>query len=366
MKLTFPHMGDFWVVLRAVIDELGIDCVVPPPSSAKTISLGTRWAPETACYPLKLCLGNMLEAIELGADAVLMAGGSGPCRFGYYAQVENQILSDLNKRVRFCLLEPPQTHPRELASSVAALLGRRVARIPRALRIGWEKALACDDILAKSHLLRPREDRPGATTRLYSRAIHAIDEAGSVQAVRRAVDVFTEDARAHTLPESGLREVHTGIVGEIFMIMDHFANLGIDEKLGRLGAVVHRKITITDWIRTHLFPWPWKRSSGDDPRDAASPYLNHFVGGDGIESVGYTVLGAREKLDGMIHLLPFTCMPEVVAKSVLPQVTEDLGIPVLSLSLDEHTGEAGLVTRLEAFVDLLRARKSARREVACR
>lgn len=355
-------MGDFWVVLRAVIDELGMDCVVPPPSSAKTVSLGTRWAPETACYPLKLCLGNMLEAIDKGADAVLMAGGSGPCRFGYYAQVERQILSDLNKHVHFHVLEPPQTHPRELASSLVALLGRRMARIPRALTVGWEKALACDDVLAKSHLLRPREDRPGATTRLHTSAIRAIDEASTVREVRRAVKAFTEDACVHTRPQGGPREVHIGIVGEIFMIMDQFANLGIEEKLGRLGAVVHRKITITDWIRTHLFPWPWKHTGSDDPRASARPYLNHFVGGDGIESVGYTVLGAREKLDGMVHLLPFTCMPEIVAKSVLPQVTEDMGIPVLSLSLDEHTGEAGLVTRLEAFVDLLRAR----REVACR
>ena len=359
MRLTFPHMGDFWVVLRAVIAELGIDCVVPPPSSARTVTLGTRWAPETACFPLKLCLGNMLEAIEMGADAVLMAGGSGPCRFGYYAQVEKQALLDLDKHVDFYLLEPPQTHPRELLGSLAILLGRRMARIPRALKIGWEKALACDDMLERSHMLRACEKWPGATSQLYSKAIRAIDEAGSVSAVHDAVSGFSAEALAHAGPRDIRREVHIGVVGEIFMITDPFANLRIEEKLGRLGVVVHRKITITDWIRTHMFPWPWKRSGGADPRASARPYLNHFVGGDGIESVGYTVLGAREKLDGMVHLLPFTCMPEIVARSVLPQVTQDLGIPVLSLSLDEHTGEAGLITRLEAFVDLLRARREA-------
>lgn len=359
MKLTFPHMGDFWVVLRAVLDELGLDTVVPPPSSKRTVTLGTRYAPETACFPLKLCLGNMLEAIDMGADAVLMAGGSGPCRFGYYAQVEKQVLWDLGKRVDFHLLEPPQTHPGELLASLRALLGRRYSRVPRALRIGWEKALACDEVLRQSLPLRAHEDLPGVTSHLYSKAIRAVDEASSTGSIRRAVDAFAEEAAAHARPQAGGRALRIGLIGEIFMIMDRFASAGIEEKLGRLGAIVDRKMTITGWVRTHLFPWPWKRVPVPDPVKSARPYLNHFVGGDGVESVGHTVLGAKERLDGMVHLLPFTCMPEIVAKSILPQVTQDLGIPVLSLSLDEHTGEAGLMTRLEAFVDLLRARKEA-------
>ena len=37
-------------------------------------------------------------------------------------------------------------------------------------------------------------------------------------------------------------------------------------------------------------------------------------------------------------------------------------IPILSLVLDEHTGEAGLQTRLEAFVDLLDQKRKANGE----
>lgn len=47
------------------------------------------------------------------------------------------------------------------------------------------------------------------------------------------------------------------------------------------------------------------------------------------------------------------CMPEIISRSILPQVSRDHDMPVLSLVLDEHTGEAGIQTRLEAFVDLL-------------
>ncbi len=65
----------------------------------------------------------------------------------------------------------------------------------------------------------------------------------------------------------------------------------------------------------------------------------------------------RAGYDGMIHIFPFTCMPEVIAKNILPQVSRDAGIPVLSMAFDEQTGVAGVVTRLEAFTDLLHYRR---------
>ena len=36
---------------------------------------------------------------------------------------------------------------------------------------------------------------------------------------------------------------------------------------------------------------------------------------------------------------------------------EDVNLPILSLIMDEQTGKAGYITRLEAFVDLMRRKK---------
>jgi predicted nucleotide-binding protein (sugar kinase/HSP70/actin superfamily) len=54
-------------------------------------------------------------------------------------------------------------------------------------------------------------------------------------------------------------------------------------------------------------------------------------------------------------------MPEIVAESLLPSVENELGIPVLSLIIDEMTGEAGYMTRVEAFVDMLEQRRERER-----
>jgi predicted nucleotide-binding protein (sugar kinase/HSP70/actin superfamily) len=50
-------------------------------------------------------------------------------------------------------------------------------------------------------------------------------------------------------------------------------------------------------------------------------------------------------------------MPEIVSKSILPTISKDKNFPILTLIVDEMTGEAGYITRLEAFLDLLERRK---------
>ena len=63
-------------------------------------------------------------------------------------------------------------------------------------------------------------------------------------------------------------------------------------------------------------------------------------------------------MDGAIQIFPMGCMPEIVAKSILPTVSREKNLPVLTLVVDEMTGEAGYMTRIEAFTDLLERRRS--------
>lgn len=73
MRVTFPHMGNVYISLKAMLHHLGVEFVVPPPSSKRTMTLGVKYSPEFACLPLKINLGNYIEAYELGADTILMA-----------------------------------------------------------------------------------------------------------------------------------------------------------------------------------------------------------------------------------------------------------------------------------------------------
>ncbi|HEX3032591.1 MAG TPA: hypothetical protein VHS59_10175 [Bacillota bacterium] len=90
----------------------------------------------------------------------------------------------------------------------------------------------------------------------------------------------------------------------------------------------------------------------------AKPYINHFLGGHGQDTVGNAIKFQEQGKDGIIQIAPLTCMPEIVAQSVFDKVREERQLPTMSLIIDEHAGEAGLLTRLEAFVDLLARRKA--------
>ncbi len=69
-------------------------------------------------------------------------------------------------------------------------------------------------------------------------------------------------------------------------------------------------------------------------------------------------LPPADGFDGVIHAYPLTCMPENICRTVLPHISSRNGIPMLNLCFDEHTSTVGTVTRLEAFMDMLRQARS--------
>ena len=147
MRITFPHMVNSDRAISSHLRGMGLDVVVPPPCTRKTLELGARYSPEFVCLPLKLNLGNMLEALERGADTVLMAGGWGPCRFGYYAQVERDILEDLGHSFQMVIIEAPDSNTFQLIKQVRSL-GIKVSwkQLYSAIRIAWTKLKAIDDL----------------------------------------------------------------------------------------------------------------------------------------------------------------------------------------------------------------------------
>jgi predicted nucleotide-binding protein (sugar kinase/HSP70/actin superfamily) len=78
MKITFPHMGNTYITAKAMLDDLGMDYVIPPANNKKALEIGTKYAPELACLPLKINIGNFIQAYEQGADSILITGGVGP------------------------------------------------------------------------------------------------------------------------------------------------------------------------------------------------------------------------------------------------------------------------------------------------
>lgn len=360
MRLTFPHMGFLSIPIQSLLEGLGHQVIVPPAINQRTFELGVKNSPEFACLPFKINMGNFIEALEEGAEAILMAGGVGPCRFGYFAQVQKEILSDLGYSFRLLLLDPPGVGIKPLYQAIRDLTkNSSLANTVFHLRLAWAKT---DRLEQANKLLRyylPRVEEPKKLLRMYEDLVATIQQKRSF---RDLDEVFASYSQALiTLPWKRLQVIRVKIIGEIYMVLETRANFHLERLLGEMGVETQRTISLSHWVEEHLlgafFPGYKRRTI-----HLAKPYLSSFVGGHGRETIAETVDAGVNRLDGVIQVLPFTCMPEIVAKSLLPDLSRRYDLPILSLVLDEHSAEAGLLTRLEAFVDLLYRKKSSKTE----
>lgn len=362
MKVTFPHMGNTYIAVKALFDDLGVETVLPPPNSKRTLELGTKYSPELICLPLKINLGNYLESIEKGADTIVVTGSSGPCRYGYYAEVNKEILKDLGKSVEFISLEAPEGDIREFYRRVSkAAQTKNIFKIGKALKRAIDVLQKLNEIEEMLLRLRPYEKNDGIMDQIFNSMIYKLESSqGSFEMIKHLKNAL-EDMKAVTLePKEDILKV--GIVGEIYTIIEDFTNLDIGKKLNDMGVEVHKSHTAGGWILEHLLYRSRGRTREKDIRQAASPYMNTAIGGHAQETIGYTILYQERGYDGVIQIQPFGCMPEIVAMSVLPTIQEEKNLPILTLIIDEMTGEAGYLTRLEAYVDLLRNRKELKKD----
>lgn len=355
MKVTFPHMGNIYIPLKSFFETLDIDVVVPPPCTNKTLELGVQYSPEFACLPLKLNIGNFIEALEKGADTIVMAGGVGPCRFGLYCEVQEVILKNLGYKFQMVVLEPPVSGLIDIIKKLKVITNRKensLGKILYSTKIAWKKALLLDKLDRIANKLRAHERVKNETNKAYSKVISILEQEHDEHQLeileKNMLDMFSK-----IRVDKNRTPAKIAIVGEIYTVLEPFVNLEIEKQLGELGAEVSRSIYITDWIKVNLYPSFLKPKEHNKILEMSKPYINCFVGGHGQETVAQVVRYSKEGFDGVIQLLPFTCMPEIVAKSVLQTVSQDKSIPVMTLVLDEHSAEAGIRTRLEAFVDMI-------------
>jgi predicted nucleotide-binding protein (sugar kinase/HSP70/actin superfamily) len=362
MKVTFPHLGYAYVAIEALLEGLGHEPVTPPLGTKSTLECGIRHSPEEACLPFKTILGNMLEGIECGADSVFMIGGWGPCRLGYYGEIQRIILLDAGKEVEFVTLEVPEGSLSRRFVLARKILGPTCAtQFVRGCRLSWAKMKVIDELENLSLRVRPLEKRHGATSRLLAQQVQRLREAQSMRNIRTIQEQASQGLRdlAGSGPGTGRpgsEPLRIGIVGEIYTVVEPSVNLRLEERLGYLGVEVVRTISLPRWIEDHIFKNALGLYTRRTLKRSAAGYLSGFIGGHGLESIARSVDLATGDVDGIIHIFPLSCMPEVIAQGILPQISQDKKVPIMSLVVDEHTGETGFQTRLEAFVDLLQRR----------
>lgn len=358
MRITFPHMGNIHIAARTLLEGLGVDYIVPPFNSKKALEIGSLYSPEEICLPFKITLGNYIQSIEKGADTILITGSCGPCRFGEYCEMHMNILKDMGYDVDFIVLDvPTDIGMDELLNRFGKISsGSNKSRLEKmkAVKNSLIVMKLIDEIEAMAHEINGYELQSGLCIELLRECRRRVISCKSPEEIINCLLYFKKMFKKIER-DKNKNPIKVALIGEIYTIIEPFSNLYIEDKLMEYGVSSKRRLTPSWWIKNILIS-PTKLNSIDIKR-AARPYLDLGIGGHARECVGEAVLAKRDGFDGAIQILPMGCMPEIVAKSVLPSISKEENFPIMTLVVDEMTGEAGYVTRIEAFLDLLERRK---------
>ena len=366
IKVAFPHMGTISIAWASALRKIGVEPLVPPYTSKRTLSLGTKHSPEAICLPYKLILGNFIEAIEGGADYVAMITAPGCCRLGEYGKCIENALHDLGYDAKYLEMQLYDGLGGIYNFLKTASGKNNPLLFVRAILIAILKVFELDRLETLHSYYRAREVKQGDAEKHYNKALKIIDSYDTVLGLRKARKLVTEEMKKVDINPK--REVlHVDITGEIYVVNDEFSNQSIEKELGRMGVEVRRSLTITSFLKDAVIPKIFRKGETHLQRAdrLAKPYLMRDIGGDALECVSDVAYADQRGIDGIIHLSPFTCMPEIMSQNIFPAMRENCEIPILPLILDEQTGRAGYITRIEAFVDLMRRRKRKQKMAAC-
>ena len=352
--VSFPHIGNYYIpiynLFNNIFDSETTDILIPKKNSSQSLEIGSINSPDFVCTPFKYNMGNYIESLEQGANVLIQIGGG--CRYGYYSEVQEQILKDMGYKFDYITLSDanginiPKIYKKLKKLNPKITFGKFVSRF--LLTINMINYLDQIEKYIRENIIY--EVSSGELKKIHKSFLNDMKNIKNRSDFKRFKKVY--DNKIYTVKLDKNKEVlKIGIVGELYSLMEPFASFFIEEKLTKLNATLRRYTTVTYL----LFE---KEKYENKILDITHDYLDYTIGADGAESVAHTIELARDGYDGIIHLKPFGCTPEINAMPILQKVSRDYDIPIMYLTFDSQTSGEGIITRLEAFCDMLEMKKN--------
>lgn len=349
--ITFPHMGNYYIPISYFIEKItNCKVLIPPAITKKTLDIGSANSPDYVCVPFKYNLGNYIEALESGANILLQAGGG--CRYGYYAELQEQILKDLNYNFEFInFIEENHVSIKKIYQ-FAKSMNPKLNIIKYAYYgINTILMIITMDKLGKY----PRENLgfeiiKGSFLNKEKEFLETIKNKKQ-NPFKIIKNYFKYKKQFKKIPtKKPYNNIKIAIVGELYSIMEPFCNNNIEQKLASYGIEVHRFTTLTYL----LFQ---KKRNIKKLLKKGKKYIKYHLGADATESVVLSKELAEKKYNGIIHLKSFGCTPEINAMTILEKISLEYEIPIIYFSFDSGRSEVSIETRIEAFYDMIFQKK---------
>jgi predicted CoA-substrate-specific enzyme activase len=357
VKVLIPSMGGN--ASRAVVAGLrysGINAEAADEPGEEELKRGRANSSSKECLPLQLTLGTLLNYLEKRENdeevlAYFMPEASGPCRFGQYNVLLNNLIEDK---------ELDNTAVLTLTSDNGyAGLGKKFTM--RA----WQAVITADvldDI--ESVILALAEDKEMAISQFRESVdlIFNAFESHKWSDVKYILKNEAEQLSNIELKEPYENAKKAALTGEIYVRSDKFSRRFLVEKLAKKGIVTkvapnnewlyyvdylienginknkpgffdslklkaknlfqrHVEKTIKD-IFSETGLYEYKLTDVNKVIESAENAVSKELTGEAVLTVGSSIDEIVEEVDGVIIIGPFGCMPHRVAESVLTKSLE--------------------------------------------
>jgi len=310
----------FW---KTFFEELNQEVIVSSPTTRDILDDGVREAVNDACIPIKLYHGHVAD-LASKVDYIFCPRLVSVRKHGDFGtETFCPKFLGLPDMVRLAMDNlPPIIDVRvdlkqgkdellNVCSQVGELLGKSEAEIKKA----YQRAL----------LVQKRFKKLLSQNMIPEEAIEIL---------------FANGERKPLLIQPDLQ---IAVVGYPYAIYDDYINGRILSLLEKENVRVYTQDMLSDKMMN--------RQARNLPKSMFWYFSNRAV-------YGALHFMQQKNIDGIIHITAFACGPDSIVDRLLEIEARRHGqIPYLAIAVDEHTGDAGVRTRVEAFLDMLRFRR---------
>ena len=302
----------YYPLYKTFFEELGAEVICSGNTNKTILDYGVKSCVDEACLPVKIFHGHV-ESLKNRADALFIPRIISISRNEYICP-------------KFCGL------PEMIKNSIKDL----PCMIETVVNLRKHKSAIIDSIMDAGSLVT---DNRRLIRHAYESALK--NQKKFEDGLKRNPDF--EKALVNESKEPAVETKKIALIGHPYNLYDSYSNMSILNKLKKLGYDV-----IT----------PEMVDAKDVELNAAALPKRHFwTFGKRIVGSGMSLLKSG-RVEGIIYLSSFGCGIDSLMEDYLArQVRRDGRVPYMKLVLDEHSGEAGLDTRLEAFIDMVRWRE---------
>ncbi|MBR6163591.1 hypothetical protein IKQ26_06875 [bacterium] len=300
---------------------LGFEVVISDKTTNKIINDGSSVLVSDSCFPLKVYVGHLLNLLEKGVETIFVPSlQSVDYKINNCSKIRGlpEIIRNVID-IPFNMIEPTLDKTEGIGfydfwtSALEPFGITDKETIRKATKSGWEMY---DNFLEMTH--------------------SGID-------YKLALSTALEGRKITNAQKNDGYWLSVAIMGHGYNLFDERISLNLLEKLDKMKVKVYTSLQV----------------SASEAKQAIESLgeIQYWANEFELTGTAAHYMKPEHRVDGIIALSAFGCGPDSLMVDEISYHAKRIQMPLLHLTIDEHTGEAGFMTRLDAFVDMLWRKK---------